>query len=177
MEQDVFKVYLNSCDYDKMYQDIEYINMVGYSQSFKTWEAIKGLVEWKDKKVADLGCFHGYFSFKIAELGGKPTGMDRSATVLKTTEMLNEVYGFPITTKVWVGGELVSEEFDVSLCLNMLHHCEDEEKTLQNMKSKMAVFEVKYDQSFLINQHFDVIKKVQSHRIGRIILLGVRRES
>jgi len=176
MTQDVFKIHLNSCEYDKMYQDIEYIEMIGYSQSFKTWQAIKGLIEWKDKKVADLGCFHGYFSFKIAELGGIVTGMDRSSIVLETTEMLNEVYGSQIKTKVWVGGDPIGDGFDVALCLNMLHHCGDEENTLKNMTSKFAIFEVKYDQSFLISQYFDIIKKVQSHRVGRIILLGVRRE-
>ena len=147
MTQDVFKIHLNSCEYDKMYQDIEYIEMIGYSQSFK-----------------------------IAELGGIVTGMDRSSIVLETTEMLNEVYGSQIKTKVWVGGDPIGDGFDVALCLNMLHHCGDEENTLKNMTSKFAIFEVKYDQSFLISQYFDIIKKVQSHRVGRIILLGVRRE-
>jgi len=176
MNKEVFKIRLNELKYDKFYQDIEYIDFKGYSKSYETWERIKGIVDWKDKKVADLGCFHGYFSFKIAELGGDVVAMDRSPDVLETTEILNEVYGNPIKTQVWVGGDLVPNSFDISLCLNVLHHFGDEEKALNNIKSKLAIFETKYDQTFLISQYFDITKKVQSHRVGRIILLGERRE-
>jgi len=177
MDRDTFKKYLDTRTYDKTYQDIEYIDFIGYSQSFKTWNAIKDLIDWKEKRVADLGCFHGYFSFIIARHGAKVVGMDRSPEVLETTEILNNVYGNIITTKVWVGGEPVSGDFDVALCLNVLHHFGDEEKALQNIKSKWAIFEVKYDQRFLIAQYFDIIRKVPSHRVGRIIILGERNES
>lgn len=176
MDRDGIKRHLDSCKYDKTYQDIECIDFVGYSQSFKTWEAIKGLIDWKDKTVADLGCFHGYFSFKIAQNGGRVVAMDRSSEVLETTEMLNGIYGNIIQTKPWVGGEEVPDTFDVALCLNVLHHFGDEEKALKNIKSKWVVFEVKYDQRFLIAQYFTEIKTVPSHRMGRIIVLGERRE-
>lgn len=176
MDRDAFRKYLDSRTYDKKYQDIEYINFTGYSESYKTWWAIKDLVDWKDKKVADLGCFHGYFSFRIARLGGRVTGMDRSSDVLETTAILNEAYGNIIEIKQWVGGELVPEEFDVALCLNSLHHFGDEEKALKNIKSRWAIFEVKYDQRFLISQYFLTIRKIQSHRPGRIIVMGERNE-
>ena len=172
MDKDAFRNYLGSLTYDKMYQDIEYIDMIGYSSSFKTWESIKDLVKWKGKIVADLGCFHGYFAFKIAELGGKVTGLDRSPEVLDTAKLLNDLYKSSVEFKQWVGGEPVSEEFDIALCLNMLHHTGDEEKTLQNLNCKTVIFEVKYDQRFLISQYFNTIKSVPSHRVGRIILLG-----
>lgn len=176
MDKAAFKLYVGGLKYDKNYQDIEYIDFIGYSESFKTWNAIKNLVDWKDKRVADLGCFHGYFSFKIAQLGGKVVGMDRSPEVLATTDILNKVYGNIIETRLWSGGDLVSEDFDVALCLNALHHFGDEEKALKNIKSKFVVFEVNYDQSFMISQYFITIKKVPSHRVGRIILLGERHE-
>lgn len=175
MIKEEFKNRLETLQYDKFYQDIDYIDFIGYSKSYETWERIKSIFDWKDKKVADLGAFHGYFSFKIAELGGIVTAMDRSPIVLETTEILNQCYGSPIKTQVWVGGEEVSEEFDISLCLNALHHFGDQEKALKNIKSEFALFEVKYDQCFLITQYFDVFKKVQSHRVGRIILLGRKR--
>jgi 2-polyprenyl-3-methyl-5-hydroxy-6-metoxy-1,4-benzoquinol methylase len=177
VDREAFKRHLDACTYDKKYQDIEYIDFIGYSSSYKTWDAIKDLIDWKDKRVADLGCFHGYFSFKIARLGGKVVAMDRAPEVLATTDILNEVYGNIIETRRWVGGELVSSDFDVALCLNVLHHFGDEEKALKNIKSKWAIFEVKYDQRFLISQYFMAIRKIQSHRVGRILVLGERYES
>lgn len=176
MDRDEFKKHLDACTYDKKYQDIEYIDFKGYSESYKTWNAIKDLIEWKDKTVADLGCFHGYFSFLIARHGGIVTGMDRSPEVLETTEILNEAYGNIIKTKQWVGGELVPDTFHVALVLNVLHHFGDQEKALQNIKAQWVVFEVKYDQRFLISQYFKEIRTVPSHRVGRIIVLGERRE-
>ena len=71
MEKENFKKYLDTLSYDKYYQDIECINFIGYTKSSKTWDNIKDLVDWKDKKVADLGCFHGYFSFKSAKTSAK----------------------------------------------------------------------------------------------------------
>ena len=176
MDREEFKKYLDKQTYDKTYQDIEYIDFKGYSESYKTWDAIKDLIEWKDKTVADLGCFHGYFSFLIARHGGKVVGMDRSPEVLETTEILNRCYGNIIQTKQWVGGDPVGEEFDVALVLNVMHHFADQEKALQNIKAKWVIFEVKYDQRFLIAQYFNEVRTVPSHRQGRIIVLGERRE-
>ena len=176
MTKEEFKTRLATLTYDKMYQDIEYIDMIGYSKSYETWDTIKDIIEWEGKSVADLGCFHGYFAFKIAQLGGTVIGLDRSPAVLETTEILNECYGSPIRTQVWVGGDPIPENIDVTLCLNVLHHFEDQERAIMNMRSKHAVFEVKYDQSFIITQYFDIIEKRQSKRQGRIILLGERRE-
>lgn len=163
--------------YDKKYQDIECLGIIGYSESYKTWNKIKDLFRWEGKKVADLGCFHGYFSFKAAKLGAIVTGLDISETVLTTTNYINEIEGNIINLKKWEGGEEVSEDFDMTLCLNVLHHFPDKKKALENIKSKHIIFETNEDLLSMISEQFRIIKKIDSHRTDsksntlRIILL------
>ena len=168
--------YLNAHDYDKLYQDIDCINFIGYSESFKTWNNIKDLIDWNNKKVADLGCFHCYFAFKVAKLGANVTGLDISETVLKTSYYLNQIEKNIIKTKKWEGGEEVSEDYDIALCLNVLHHFSDIEKGLKNIKSKIAIFETNKNLIDMISVEFNIIKSVESHRDNRIILLCEKNE-
>jgi len=159
--------------YDKGYQDIEILNFVGYSKSYETWENIKGLVDWEGKKVIDLGCFHGYFSFKVEDCGGSVQGFDRGSSVLVTARMINDIRGGNVVFKEWVGGDDIPE-CDVILCLNVLHHFGDrdvQDKAVSKMNCETAVFEIKKDQRLLIEKYFGEIAEVESHRQNRIILL------
>jgi len=180
MDKETFKEYFFKQEYDQRYQDVEYIDFIGYSEAYKTWDKIKDLVDWKDKRVADLGCFQGYFCFKIARLGGKVTGMEKNVNAIHTMDILNEVYGNIIETKQWVAGEEVSEKFEIALCLSALHHFGDQEKALQNIKSKIVIFEVNPNQVPLISKYFTIIKKVESHKapagVHRFILLTERKQ-
>lgn len=174
------KKYLDVQAYDKYYQDIECINFTGYTQSFKTWNNIKDLVNWNGKKIADLGCFHCYFAFKVAKLGAIVTGLDINDNVLKTSKYINELEGNIITIKKWAGGEEVSCDYDITLCLNVLHHFPDTRKALQNIKSKIVIFETNQELLNVISEEFNVVKKVESHRPDvhgniRIILLCQRK--
>jgi len=170
------KEHLDKQTYDKNYQDIDCLGLKGYSESHKSWENMKNLVDWKDKKVADLGCFHGYFSFKIAKLGAKVTGLEKSKEVLVTTQLINEAEGGIIELKQWEGGDIVPEEFDLVLCLNVLHHFKNQELGLQNIKASQGLFEVNKEQKELIFKYFNIIKEVSSHRINRTILLADRKK-
>jgi len=117
-----FRNYLNLLEYDKNYGAIECINFPGYTNSVRTWNNIKGLVDWNGKKVADLGCFHGYFGFKATQAGAKVTGLDRSPPVLKTTKIINFIEDNPLELKQWEGGEEVPEEYEITLALNVIHN-------------------------------------------------------
>ena len=167
-----FKPYLDAQTYDKYYQDINCIGFVGYSESFKTWERIKDEIDWNNKLVADLGCFHGYFCFQIAKAGGKPTGFDRSGLVLKTTDIINELEGNIIKTKVWVDTDPINDKYDVILCLNALHHFSDPDGFLKNIDCDMAVFEINLDMVLLIAKYFTINKKIDSHRENRVIIIA-----
>lgn len=175
MTADKFLRHLQKQTYDKNYQDIEIpqinYSLVGYSLSYKTWENIKDLVDWRGKTIIDLGTFHGYYSFQIEERGGSVIGLDRSEDVLTTTRLIAELRNSKNLYKQWTGGDSIPYG-DITLCLNMLHHCKNQEKTLQQFKSPIAIFEQNIDQMHLIQKYYKSIKYINSHRSGRIIMLG-----
>jgi hypothetical protein len=167
-----FEAYLDSVseEYDSRYQDIEIIDFIGYTQSYKTWDNIQDLVDWKQKRVVDLGCFHGYFAFKVEDRGSIAQGLDRSVDALRTARMINEFRGGDVIFREWEGGEEIPE-CDVILCLNVLHHFKDQRDVLSKMKADAVIFEVNQDHVPLIRQFFRIVKKVRSHRKARSILL------
>ncbi len=161
-------------DHDWKYQDIEVLNMTGYSDSGKTWDRIRDLVEWRGKKVLDLGCFHGYFCFKVEDAGGLAQGFDRSAAVLGVARRINEVRGGHVVFREWAGGDDLPE-CDVVLCLNVLHHFPDQEKSLSKMLCRQAIFEIKTECRAAVESCFTVTKELDSHRADRCLLLCARR--
>lgn len=169
-----FKGYLDTLTYDKYYGDIEVINFKGYSESEKSWEHIKNLVNWKDKLVIELGCFHGFFGFKIEKHGAKVLGLDSNKDILNTTKFINWLEECSVEFKQWVGGNDIPE-CDVILCMNVLHHFkEKQELVLNKMNCKQAIFEINKNQLHLVKKYFKILKEVKSHRPNRIILLGGR---
>jgi hypothetical protein len=160
-------------DYDSRYQDIEIIDFIGYSESHRTWKRIQDLVDWEDKRVIDLGCFHGYFSFKVEDLGGTVHGLDKSSTVLDTARMINDHRGGNVVFSEWEGGEAIPDS-EIILCLNVLHHFDNQEVALSRMNANIAIFEVKSDQTHMIGKYLKIAKEVKSHRQDRVILLCER---
>jgi adenylate kinase family enzyme len=177
--QPLLKDYLDSFNpkkFDKFYQDIECIDFIGYSKSYKTWENIKDLVEWKNKSVIDLGCYHGYFSFKADQAGAlKVIGLEMHDSVLHITKLIKHINSSKAEFEVWGCGQ-PTPKADIALVLNVLHHATDVEETLKNINTKIAIFEIERTQIDLIKKHFKIIKEADSHRIdknqNRVILLG-----
>jgi len=171
MKVNNFKTYLDALTYDKYYQDITCIGFKGYSDSLSTWNNIKDEVKWSDKLVADLGCFHGYFSFQIARAGGKVTGFDKSPTVIATTNIINKLEGSIINTKVWEDSQPLIGKFDVVLIMNVLHHFADPEKALKDIDCDIAIFEINTNMEKVVEKFFSINKRIKSHRENRIILI------
>ncbi len=161
-------------EHDWKYQDIEVLDFVGYSESHKTWERIRGLVDWKGKRVIDLGCFHGYFCFKAEDEGDEAVGIDRSPPVLEIARAVNDLRGGRVRFRQWVGGDDLPEG-DVVLCLNVLHHFADPPQAVSRMACREAIFEIRKDCRPAVERHFEVLREVPSHREDRVILLGARR--
>lgn len=153
---------LDSLSYDKYYQDIDCLDFKGYSKSSESWAKILDLgVVWSEKTVCDLGCFHGYFAFKIEQMGANRVyGLDQSNLILDFSEKLKSFAKSSVEFRLWRGGE-TTPECDIALVLNMLHHCPDQRKALENIRCKSAVFEVKDSQIPLISEYFEVVKSVQ----------------
>jgi len=67
---------------DVQYQTIELDTgrlISGFKRCWTTWDKIQSFgIEWRNKSVIDLGCFCGYFCFKMEEAGvSKVMGLDR----------------------------------------------------------------------------------------------------
>mgnify|MGYP001434234478 CR=1 FL=1 len=162
MTQAQFKVYLDSLPYDKYCQDIEYLNFIGHSKSHITWNLIKDFIDWKNKKVADLGCFHGYYCFKIEELGGQATGFDKAPIVLETARKLNNIYNKNVSFVEWSGGELISSYYDVSLLISVLYRFDNKEKSLDNIKSRYLICDIEPKEVYIIKNFYNILDKKES---------------
>jgi len=163
--------------YDFQYQDIEFIDFVGYAHCHTGWDNLKDLIDWKGKKVVDLGGFHGYYSIKIKEAGAeKALAVNHVKEVNDTTQLLNDSIGNPIEVGFWESKDPVPQGYEVALLLNALHHMPDQELTVKNLTYyKQVIFEVNPPQQELIEKYFNVIKTKVSHhnpaQINRVILL------
>lgn len=176
MDKETFIKYLNTRVYKnlpahvKNYQDVEYLDLVGYSESCKTWDAIKNLINWRKKRVADLGCFLGYFSFKAAHMGANIVGFDCSERFLRAARILNDIYGLKVVFKKWSSGQPISSEFEVALCLNVLHHFKKPKENLRVINSRQVIFLVRNEDVPVVEEFYSIEKKIQSHRENRVIL-------
>jgi len=184
---------------DPKYQTIELNGEVirkGYAECWKSWENInKTGILWEGKSVCDLGCFNGYYCFKIEKAGAKEVvGYDRNGAALtisgKIAELTNSKCLF---VKKEIGEPyLFDRKFDVILALNFLHHVEEEKGLLGFRRAIEAIFTHSNEVIFEVNEKeifeisdaarvngFSLIARIESHRKtqfgNRFILYFVKR--
>ena len=162
------KEHLDKQTYDKYYQDIECINHIGYAQSWKTWDNIKDLVDWTNKYVLDIGCFHGYFSFKALERGAtKVDGIDKNFEALQTAELIRKEIRTP---HVFFINETANEavksdiHYDIALVLNIFHHIPDKDSFLKDLKADKIIFEIDKEDLPKIEEYCKILVNKESHR-------------
>lgn len=174
--QNRFKSILDACGYDKYYQDIEYINFIGKGTSYQSWDNIKTLCDWKGKSVADLSCFHGYFSFKICDMGGFVTGFD-AAPILNIPRLLNDIYAKSVRFIEWSAGQTFSKQYDIALCLDSLQYYPDKELALKLIPANSVLFDVRMNDISLVEKYFNIKYSKKSHRTNyeQMILFGERK--
>tara|TARA_B100001057_G_scaffold501195_1_gene621809 strand:+ start:6668 stop:7207 length:540 start_codon:yes stop_codon:yes gene_type:complete len=171
---------LDTVTYDKNYQNIDILGIVGYDNSAPTWSKITSFpITWSGATVIDLGCFHGYFSIRAKEAGAsRVIGLEQSAEVIETTRQVVECSDSDVELVQWRGGE-VTPEADIALVLNMLHHCDDQSLTLQNINCAYAVFEVNQDQISTIDRFFKILEMREGRsypaRESRILIYAQKR--
>jgi 2-polyprenyl-3-methyl-5-hydroxy-6-metoxy-1,4-benzoquinol methylase len=176
--------HLESQTYDKYYQDIECLNFIGYAKSYITWNNIKDLVNWKDKWVLDVGCFHGYYCFKAEQEGALAiTGIDKNNATLVTTRMIGEEYKSKCLFQV-LNANSALPGCDILLCLNVFHHIPDKDAFLKNILAKQIIFEVDKEDLPKIEEYCNIIVKKDSHRASaytgdtpnRLVLLAEKKQ-
>ena len=161
------------------YQDIECINYKGPSKSHQSWPNIQKLMEnkleFKDKYVVDLGCFHGYFSFKVKQAGAKQVlGLDKLDQAISLANNIQRYTKNEVFFDIWNSEESIPK-CDIVLLLNALHHFPHPKETLKNIKESCSwvIFEVNENQIELIKEYFTIVNEIESHRPNRKLLLGV----
>lgn len=108
-------------DTDGPFKTLHHINpvRVAYMQS---------RVEFKDKKVLDVGCGGGVLSEALAALGAQVTGLDLAESSLQTAKMHLLESGLQVNYQnqdVATFSEANREQYDVVCCLEMLEHVPD----------------------------------------------------
>ena len=174
---------LDKKPHDKYYQDIELPSgmvIPGYSKSHITWERLNQLIDFKDKDVLDIGCFHGFICFKAEEAGARNiTGVELNEHAVET---VRQIAWFKKSRARFYQGDIVSLKtdhvYDIVLTLNMLHHVKDIDQALQNLfnAGKQIVLEIPVTQEEIITRYakqfaFDFMGKANSHREDREIII------
>jgi len=174
---------LRKAQHDKYYQDIELPSGVcvkGYSKSIQTWQRLKTAIDFQNKDVLDLGCFHGFFCFKAEEMGAKKiTGIDKGREAIDIARHIaflkkSKVLFLPEDIQIFQSKHL----YDIVLVLNVFHYIEDVNLALENIFSsgETIVFEIPVRQEKLISKYaskynFQLGEKMSSHREEREIII------
>lgn len=167
-------------DFDYQYIELSHGITVGdkeKSMNTYSWDLLKEMEDWKDKRVLDLCCFAGYFSQEIYKLGGNPVGCDAHPDAVLFASLYSRVnymripfYHFDIC-KHWLKGA-----FDIALVLNCFHHLKDPLFVLNNLKSyPVTYFEINEPDKELISLFFNIVSEVKTHR-GRILIKGTPKK-
>jgi len=174
---------LEKVQHDKYYQDIELssgVHIRGYSKSVQTWQRLKSVVDFQNKRVLDMGCFHGFFCFKTEEMGArKIIGIDKNEGVI---DIARQIAFLKKSTVLFLPGDVesfqVKHSYDIILILNMLHYAQNINLALDNIfkSGETIIFEILVRQEELISKHalkynFQLSEKINSHREEREIII------
>lgn len=88
----------------------------------RRWILIKDKFDWKNKRVLDIGSYTGYFSHKIAKLGGQVTGIDIDEKRLAQAKRINTLLGSNVEfIHANFFEYLKGKQFDCILFFSVLH--------------------------------------------------------
>lgn len=113
-----------------------------YLTNVEKWEFIKGLADWKKKKVLDLGCNAGYHSIKMALAGASVTGVD--FTLTGTANLYRLIYEYlnqkDINVK-FINGDVreATGNYDIVTCLNTHYHVPNQLAFMKHVRTLAPV--------------------------------------
>jgi len=168
------------------YQDIEFSDrtLTGLSQSYKTWQRLSRIIDFKDKTVCDLGCNYGYFSFKAEEAGAKQViGVDISPSVINIASNLAMSRNSRVEFVTMALGDYCPPRSDIILALNVLHHVNNDPDIIGNLfkSAIIAVAEIPEDDIGIVNEagednDYHLRLLASSHREGRCIAIYSKQD-
>lgn len=192
-EQDL-KTYINK-QYEgcQPYQTVEFNGKIihrGTERCWLSWENIQKLgIDWKGKRVCDIGSYFGYFSTKVLRSGAKEVvALDNREEILDVCRTVLKANGFDnfetIKRPLSKDEIRVPDGFDITLVLNCIHHiktCSGDKFNLllDNVFSsaKEIVFELNATNVQEVKEaakrnSVKLVKDIQSHRKNPT---GIRR--
>ena len=163
------------------YQDIElpHHSIPGLSKSYKTWQRLDAMVDFKGKSVIDYGCNYGYFSFKAEEAGAvNVLGVDEAPSVIDMATSIAMVKGSGARFSTAQLRDFKPYDTDIILALNVLHHLKYDNSVLMSMFecAGTIVIEMPVNDAHIVEavaQHKGFTAPVvsSSHREDRIIAI------
>jgi hypothetical protein len=178
--------------FNPFYQRVEVggeLLVTGFTDSVKTWNNLLRLgIDFDSKKTCDIGCMHGYFTFKMEEAGAEPLGIDIAEGAIRCARLIAEARGSHARFAVLDSAEGFGEEFDVILALNVLHRVADFPAVCRNLFSAARELVVEIGETQLKEflslgrEHgFRVCQSSKSHRcsdvVGQRTILHLAREA
>ena len=167
------------------YQTVEFRGKIihrGTERCWLSWENIEKLgIDWKGKKVLDVGSYFGFFSTKVLRSGAKEVvALDQKQDALAVCRTVLTANGFnnfqTIQRRLDETESRIPGGFDVTLVLNCLHHIKSAsgdnfDAILGNLFSsaKEIVFEVNQTNIEDVKKIADksgceLVKQIKSHR-------------
>ena len=123
-----------------------------HGKNLVKWNRIRPILEIigiHKKRVLDVGCNEGFFTFQLANLGGELLGIDIDPQRIEKAQFVREVLNqFKVDFRVL---DIYSEEFDLiphfdfCLCMGFLHRIPDPFSAINRLagKSNLILFEWK----------------------------------
>ena len=170
---------LQTLKYDKLYQaiDLPHEKFVGASESEKSWQRIQRLeISFDGMVVLELGCFHGYFSFKMLEAGAKAViAIDATREALETARQIRQFKKLPV---YFVDGNVTDVPFcrrNITVMMNMFHYVKNQPALLEKIfkDTEQVLLEINQAEEHMIEIQARTSGYVMkgystSHRSGRI---------
>ena len=103
------------------------------------WDRINKMVDFNNKKVLDLGCSDGYFSFKSIDAGALlVNGIDLDALRIEKADFVKSLFEYKnlnFSVRDVYNIDLEKEKYDIILCLGLLHRIPDMNKLLEKISN------------------------------------------
>ena len=93
-------------------------------------------IDWRGKRILDLGCAGGFMAEALARRGADVTGLDPASDAIAAARAHAETEGLAIRYDVGVGEALpyADSTFDAVVCVDVLEHVSDLQRVLDEVQ-------------------------------------------